>query len=78
MVADIGSILNEATNPGYTYMICSRVSTLGNSPKDSALYFTDSDVDKTRLTDMITKHSGGGIYEGVRNKRNWTNFLTFS
>ena len=75
MVADIGPILNEARNPGYTYMICSRVSTLGNGPTDSALYFTGSDMDQDRLTDMVTRRSGGGTYEAVRNKKNWTTFL---
>lgn len=75
MVADIGSILNEARNPGYTYMICSRVSTLGNGPMDSALYFSGSHTDKFRLTDMTNKRTGGGKYEGVRRKETWTKFL---
>ncbi len=76
IVADPGSINNEARCPGYTYMICSRVSTIGATPNDSALYFTGNANQRERFTDLTHKRSGQGKYESIKKRENWLKFVT--
>ena len=76
IIADPGDIKHEARCPGYTYMICSRVSTLGNNPQESALFFTGINTTEERFTNLTNKRSGNNEkYLTVQRRDNWNRYI---
>ena len=76
IIADPGTLQNESRCPGYTYMICSRVSTLGQNVNESSLYFTGNDVNEDRFTNLTHKRSGDKEkYVSVQRRDNWIKFI---
>ena len=74
MIADPGTHKYESMSPGYTYMLCSRVSTLGENANDSALYFDGDNVNENRFTNLINKHTGEK-FVSVQRRDNWIKFI---
>jgi len=76
IICDIGNKGFEGVNPGFTYSIFSRCTTIGN-PHDklsSSLYFFGPNLDDNRIS-QLSRNSDGKIYQKVHLRTNWVNFL---
>ena len=74
MIADPGTHKYESMSPGYTYMLCSRVSTLGEDANNSALYFYGNNVNENRFTNLISTKTGEKFVT-VQRRDNWIKFI---
>jgi len=76
IVCDIGKKKFEGTNPGFTYSIFSRCTTIG-TPEDklsSSLYFFGKNFNEKRISNL-SKTKNGNTYNKVLHRNIWIHYL---
>ena len=82
IVCDPGNRSFEGVNPGTSYMLCSRATTMGSSANrlDSALYFCGSNAHQCRFLNLKYQKATGPrgslkMYKKVELREKWVNLL---
>lgn len=77
LVANIGKRMIESLFLGITYVVLSRVSTIGNGdPNKSALYFSGPPFEPNRFTDLIHKKDSIELYKRYEDRQRWISHIT--
>jgi hypothetical protein len=82
IVCDPGNRSFEGVNPGTSYMLCSRATTMGSSARrlDSALYFCGSNAHQYRFLNLKYQKATGPrgslkMYKKVELREKWVQLL---
>jgi len=76
IICDIGNKSFEGINPGFTYSIFSRCTTIGNKEDklSSSLYFFGQNLNDDRISEL-SRNAKGQIYNKIILRKTWVDFL---